>query len=89
MDPNDIDGAGAPADTIETFECWQLALKHKKTPSIIALTRQKVAGAFRRVVRWIRLRFVSFSGPGQTERARRDSTRARLGGARARPREGL
>ena len=31
-----------PADTIETFECWQLALKHKKTPSIIALTRQKV-----------------------------------------------
>ena len=31
-----------PADTVETFECWQLALKHKKTPSIIALTRQKV-----------------------------------------------
>ena len=31
-----------PADTMETFECWQLALKHKKTPSIIALTRQKV-----------------------------------------------
>ncbi len=31
-----------PADTIETFESWQLALKHKKTPSIIALTRQKV-----------------------------------------------
>ena len=31
-----------PADTIETFESWQLALKYKKTPSIIALTRQKV-----------------------------------------------
>ena len=31
-----------PADTVETFECWQLALKHKKTPSVIALTRQKV-----------------------------------------------
>jgi len=31
-----------PADTIETFESWQLALKNKKTPSIIALTRQKV-----------------------------------------------
>ena len=31
-----------PADTIETFESWQLALKNKKTPSVIALTRQKV-----------------------------------------------
>ncbi len=31
-----------PSDTIETFECWQLALKNKNTPSVIALTRQKV-----------------------------------------------
>ena len=31
-----------PADAIETFECWELALKNFKTPSIIALTRQKV-----------------------------------------------
>ena len=31
-----------PADTIETFECWQLALENKNTPSIIALTRQKI-----------------------------------------------
>ena len=30
-----------PADTIETFECWELALKNNKTPSILALTRQK------------------------------------------------
>ena len=30
-----------PADTIETFECWQIALENKNTPSIIALTRQK------------------------------------------------
>ena len=30
-----------PADTIETFECWQLALESKNTPSVIALTRQK------------------------------------------------
>ena len=30
-----------PADTIETFECWELALMNKKTPSILALTRQK------------------------------------------------
>ena len=30
-----------PADTIETFECWELALKSKNTPSILALTRQK------------------------------------------------
>ena len=29
-----------PADLIETFECWQLALESKNTPSVIALTRQ-------------------------------------------------
>ena len=29
-----------PADLIETFECWQLALESKKSPSVIALTRQ-------------------------------------------------
>ena len=31
-----------PSDTIETFECWQLALESKNTPSVIALTRQSV-----------------------------------------------
>ena len=31
-----------PADTIETFECWQLALESNKTPSVIALSRQKI-----------------------------------------------
>ncbi len=31
-----------PADTIETAECWQLALESKKTPTVIALTRQNV-----------------------------------------------
>ncbi len=31
-----------PSDTIETFECWQLALENKKTPSVIALTRQGI-----------------------------------------------
>jgi transketolase len=31
-----------PADAIETAECWQIALEAKKTPSIIALTRQNV-----------------------------------------------
>ena len=31
-----------PADLIETFECWQLAIKNKKSPSVIALTRQGV-----------------------------------------------
>tara|TARA_Y100000590_G_scaffold148697_1_gene170801 strand:- start:6063 stop:7961 length:1899 start_codon:yes stop_codon:yes gene_type:complete len=31
-----------PADATETFECWQLALESKSTPSIIALTRQKI-----------------------------------------------
>ena len=31
-----------PSDLIETFECWQLALESKNTPSVIALTRQGV-----------------------------------------------
>ena len=31
-----------PSDTIETFECWQLALENKNKPSVIALTRQKI-----------------------------------------------
>ena len=31
-----------PSDMIETFECWQLALKSKNTPSVIALTRQGI-----------------------------------------------
>ena len=31
-----------PSDLIETFECWQLALESKKTPSVIALTRQGI-----------------------------------------------
>ena len=31
-----------PADTTETFECWQLSLENKNTPSILALTRQKI-----------------------------------------------
>ena len=31
-----------PADTIETAECWQIALESQKTPSVIALTRQNL-----------------------------------------------
>ena len=31
-----------PADTIETFECWQLALECNDSPSVIALSRQKI-----------------------------------------------
>ena len=31
-----------PADTIETFECWQLALGSNDSPSVIALSRQKI-----------------------------------------------
>ena len=31
-----------PADTTETLECWQLALENPSTPSILALTRQKL-----------------------------------------------
>ena len=32
-----------PADLLETFECWTLAIQNKSTPSVIALTRQGVA----------------------------------------------
>ncbi len=31
-----------PADRYETIECWEIALKNKKTPSVIALTRQNL-----------------------------------------------
>ncbi len=30
-----------PADGIETAECWQAALEHRETPSLMALSRQK------------------------------------------------
>jgi transketolase len=29
-----------PADAVETIECWQLALRNKNRPSVLALTRQ-------------------------------------------------
>ena len=32
-----------PADTMETAECWQIALEHNHTPSVLALTRQNLA----------------------------------------------
>jgi transketolase len=31
-----------PADAVETAECWELALKAKKTPSILSLSRQNL-----------------------------------------------
>ncbi|WP_374574166.1 transketolase [Phenylobacterium sp.] len=31
-----------PADAVETAECWKVALTHKATPSVMALSRQKV-----------------------------------------------
>ena len=30
------------SDLIETFECWELALKSHDTPSVIALSRQGI-----------------------------------------------
>lgn len=32
-----------PCDAVEVAECWQLALESKTTPSILALTRQKLS----------------------------------------------
>jgi transketolase len=31
-----------PCDTVETVECWQLALEHADAPSVLALTRQNL-----------------------------------------------
>jgi transketolase len=31
-----------PADAMETAECWELALRARRTPSVLALTRQSV-----------------------------------------------
>jgi transketolase len=31
-----------PADTIETLECWEIALKNSNNPSVIVLSRQKL-----------------------------------------------
>lgn len=31
-----------PGDTIETLECWDIALRDQKTPSVLALSRQNV-----------------------------------------------
>ncbi|WP_341486924.1 transketolase [Pararhizobium sp. A13] len=31
-----------PADTIETLECWAIALQSQRTPSVLALSRQNV-----------------------------------------------
>jgi transketolase len=32
-----------PADAVETAECWKAALMEKRTPSVLALSRQKTA----------------------------------------------
>jgi transketolase len=34
-----------PADGVETAECWRVALEHRETPSVMALSRQKVPAA--------------------------------------------
>jgi transketolase len=34
-----------PADAVETAECWKLALEARRTPSLMALSRQKVPAA--------------------------------------------
>ena len=34
-----------PCDAVETAECWALALESRKTPSLLALTRQKLKPA--------------------------------------------
>ncbi|HSR71065.1 MAG TPA: transketolase C-terminal domain-containing protein, partial [Kiloniellales bacterium] len=38
-----------PADTVETAECWELALKSRDRPSVLALTRQGVPSVRREI----------------------------------------
>ena len=38
-----------PADVVEAAECWRIALEHKTTPSVMALSRQKTPAARRTV----------------------------------------
>ena len=38
-----------PSDLIETFECWEIAIKSKDTPSVIALTRQGINPVRRKI----------------------------------------
>ena len=40
-----------PADTTETYECWQLALENLNSPSILALTRQALAPVRREFIK--------------------------------------
>lgn len=40
-----------PADATETAECWQLALEARETPSVLALTRQKLISARKKLVK--------------------------------------
>jgi transketolase len=40
-----------PADSVETVECWQAALERKKSPAILALTRQNLPALRRTHVR--------------------------------------
>jgi transketolase len=39
-----------PADAVEAAECWRAALEHKTTPSVMALSRQKVPVARKEAV---------------------------------------
>jgi transketolase len=39
-----------PCDTVETIECWQLALENQRGPSVLALTRQNLPQLRREMV---------------------------------------
>ncbi len=53
-----------PCDSVETIECWQLALEHAQGPSVLALTRQNLPATAAR------------AGRGQPLRRRRLRDRA-------------
>ena len=40
-----------PADETETLECWQLALENLSSPSVLALTRQKLAPVRKKLIK--------------------------------------
>jgi transketolase len=57
-----------PADAIETAECWELAIKSRETPSVIALTRQALPSVRHEVSENFSARGAYILSPAQGER---------------------
>ena len=69
-----------PCDTVETIECWQLALENSDAPSVLALTRQNLPQLRKEYVRRQPLRGAAPTrSPAADGQRRRVDLRHRLG----------